>query len=96
MLNTEYIRSLNANYERLLLERKPEEKKYQYCMISRGGIKGLLPCSLRYIDGEAYLYYDITSRQNIAQLFEKKPITGLFVEYAQSAAGNVPFPFGRE
>ena len=75
MLNTEYIRSLNANYERLLLERKPEEKKYQYCMISRGGIKGLLPCSLRYIDGEAYLYYDITSRQNIAQLFEKKPIT---------------------
>ena len=35
----------------------------------------MLPCSLRYIDGEAYLYYDITSRQNIAQLFEKKPIT---------------------
>ena len=75
MLNTEYIRSLNANYERLLLEQKPEERKYQYCMISRGGIKGLLPCSLRYIDGDAYLYYDITSRQNIAQLFEKKSIT---------------------
>ena len=75
MLNTEYIRSLNANYERLLLEQKPEERKYQYCMISRGGIKGLLPCSLRYIDGDAYLYYDITSWQNIAQLFEKKPMT---------------------
>lgn len=79
MLNTEYIRSLNANYERLLLEQKPEEKKYQYCMISRGGIKGLLPCSLRYIDGEAYLYYDITSRQNIAQLFDKKPMTRQWV-----------------
>ena len=79
MLNTEYIRSLNTNYERLLLEAKPEEKKYQYCMISRGGIKGLLPCSLRYIDGEAYLYYDITSRQNIAQLFEKKPMTRQWV-----------------
>lgn len=79
MLNTEYIRSLNANYERLLLEQKPEEKKYQYCMLSRGGIKGLLPCSLRYIDGEAYLYYDITSRQNIAQLFEKKPVTRQWV-----------------
>lgn len=79
MLNTEYIRSLNANYERLLLEQKPEERKYQYCMINRGGIKGLLPCSLRYIDGEAYLYYDITSRQNIAQLFEKKPMTRQWV-----------------
>ncbi len=75
MLDTEYIRSLNANYERLLLEQKPEEKRYQYCMISRGGIKGLLSCSLRYIDGDAYLYYDITSKQNIAQLFEKRPIT---------------------
>lgn len=79
MLNTEYIRSLNANYERVLLEQKPEEKRYQYCMISRGGIKGLLPCSLRYIDGEAYLYYDITSRQNIAQLFEKRPMTRQWV-----------------
>ena len=75
MLNTEYIRSLNANYERLLLKQKPEEKRYQYCMISRGGIKGLLPCSLRYIDGDAYLYYDITSKQNIAQLFEKRSMT---------------------
>ena len=74
MINTEYIRSLNANYERMTLGEKPEEKRYQYCMISRGGIKGLLPCSLRYIDGNAYLYYDITSRQNIAQLFEKKVI----------------------
>lgn len=75
MLNTEYIRSLNANYERLLLKQKPEEKRYQYCMISRGGIKGLLPCSLRYIDGDAYLYYDITSKQNIAQLFEKRSMS---------------------
>ncbi len=39
----------------------------------------MLPCSLRYIDGEAYLYYDITSRQNIAQLFEKKPMTRQWV-----------------
>ena len=40
MINTEYIRSLNANYERMDLGEKPEEKRYQYCMISRGGIKG--------------------------------------------------------
>lgn len=79
MLNTEYIRSLNANYERIRLEKKPEEKRYQYCMIGRGGIKGLLPCSLRYIDGDAYLYYDITSCQNIAQLFEKRPMTRQWV-----------------
>lgn len=70
-MNTEYVRNLHSNYERVLLEKKPEEKKYQYCILNRGGIKGLLPCSLRYLDGSAYLYYDITSKQNIVLLHQK-------------------------
>ena len=75
MLQTEFIRSLHCNYERVLLDKKPEEKKYQYCILSRGGIKGLLSCSLRYLNGLAYLYYDITSKQNIMQLYDKHCIT---------------------
>lgn len=70
-MKTEYVRNLHSNYERLLLDERPEEKRYQYCILSRGGIKGLLPCSLRYLDGEAYLYYDITSKQNIVQFHQK-------------------------
>lgn len=73
-MKTEFLRSLNCNYKRILLEEKPEERKYQYCILNRGGIQGLLPCSLRYIDGEAYLYYDITSRQNLRQMFERRVI----------------------
>lgn len=46
-MQTEFVKSLNCNYERILLEEKPEEKRYQYCMIGRGGIKGLLSCNLR-------------------------------------------------
>lgn len=72
MLRTEYLRSLNSNYERILLEKKPEERKYQYCILSRGGIKGLLSCSLRYINGLAYLYYDISSKQSITRLYDKR------------------------
>lgn len=75
MLHTEYVRNLHCNYERLLLEQKPEDRRYQYCILSRGGIKGLLPCSLRYINGQAYLYYDISSKQNMVQLFERRLIT---------------------
>lgn len=74
MLQTEYLRSLNSNYERVLLEGKPEERKYQYCILSRGGIKGLLSCSLRLINGDAYLYYDISSKQNITQIYDKRVI----------------------
>ena len=71
-MQTEFLRSLHANYERILLDENPEEKRYQYCILNRGGIKGLLPCSLRYMNGLAYLYYDITSKQNMAQLYEKR------------------------
>lgn len=74
MLQTEYIRSLNNNYERILLDKKPEERRYQYCILSRGGIKGLLSCSLRYINGLAYLYYDISSKQNVTQIYDNRVI----------------------
>lgn len=75
MLNTEYVRSLQCSYERVALEQLPDERRYQYCILSRGGIGGLLPCSLRYINGEAFLYYDITSRQNVAQLYCREKLT---------------------
>ena len=75
MLKTEFVRNLHCNYERILLDKQPEEKKYQYCMVCRGGIKGLLPCSLRYINNKAYLYYDISSFQNITQVFRERKIT---------------------
>lgn len=71
-LETEYVRNLNCNYERVALEEKPKENRYQYCILNRGGIRFLLPCNLRYMDGDAFLYYDISSTQNIAQLFEGK------------------------
>lgn len=75
MLNIEYVRSLNSNYERIRLDKIPEEKRYQYCILGRCQIKGLLSCSLRYINGVAYLYYDISSRQNISYLYENHCIT---------------------
>lgn len=78
-MQTEFVRSLNCNYERILLEEKPEEKRYQYCILNRGGIKGLLPCSLRYINGSAYLYYNISSKQNIKQLYGGRTITRAWI-----------------
>jgi len=74
-MRTEYVRNLHSNYVRLALEEKPEEKRYQYCILSRGGIKGLLPASLRYLDGDAYLYYDITSKQSLVQLHQKENVS---------------------
>lgn len=80
MLQTEFLRNLNCSYERILLEKQPEEQRFQYCMLTRGGVRGLLNCSLRYINGSAYLYYDITSRQNVAQIYGKRPMTRQWVK----------------
>lgn len=79
-MQTEFVRSLNCNYERILLEKRPEEKRYQYCILNRGGIKGLLSCSLRYINGAAYLYYDISSKQNLKQLYSTRSIPRAWVK----------------
>lgn len=84
-MQTEFVRSLNCNYERILLEEKPEEKRYQYCILNRGGIRGLLACSLRYINGAAYLYYNISSKQNLKQLYGGRCITrGWFLDFMWS------------
>lgn len=95
MLQTEFIRSMHVNYERVLLDKQPEEQKYQYCILSRGGIKGLLPCSLRYINGQAYLYYDITSRQNIAQLYAKHCISRVWLKDFMWSLGRIRMELNR-
>lgn len=95
MLQTEFIRSMQCNYERILLDKKPEEKKYQYCILSRGGIKGLLPCSLRYLNGLAYLYYDITSKQSIMQLYGKRCITREWLKDFLWSLGQIQMELGR-
>ncbi len=74
MITAEYVRNCNCNYERVALEKVPEENRYEYCILNRGGIRYLLPCSLRYMNGEAFLYYDISSTQNIVQIFVEKKI----------------------
>ncbi len=75
MVQSDYIRNLNRNYERVLLEKGTDCKRYQYCILFRGGIKYLLSCSYKQIDENNYLYYDISSSQNIKQMFGGKQIS---------------------
>ena len=75
MIKSEYVRNLNKNYTRILLDNDTNYKRYQYCILFRGGIKHLLPCSGRQIDNCNYLYYDISSNQNVKQLFAEKHIS---------------------
>lgn len=70
MIKPEYKRELSHSY--LILENIPKDKmdNYQCRMILKNKIPGLLCSSERYINGKACLYYDISSRQSLDQLYE--------------------------
>ena len=45
---------------------------YSYKMLSMGKVQGLLRCSARYMNNEAYLYYEIGSAISLHQMYQHK------------------------
>ena len=70
--NVIYKRELNHSYMVLPCQGKDMAERYDYRIMQHNRIGRLLPCSLRYLDGEELLYYDITSRQPLARLYESR------------------------
>ena len=65
----------DAAHNYMVLECPPELKEnYQYKMLAANRIKGLLSCSGRTIDRREYLYYDISSRQNLTDLYDRRQV----------------------
>ena len=70
--NVIYKRELNHSYMVLPCRDKDMAERYDYRIMQHNRIGRLLSCSLRYLDGEELLYYDITSRQPLARLYESR------------------------
>lgn len=68
-----YYKDAMHNY--MILCREENCESYQYKMLAANQVDGLLPCSLRFIDEKCFLYYEITSRQSLACLFEKREMS---------------------
>ena len=62
-----YDRDLRHNY--MVLCGAPAGDDYRMKMFAAGTPEGMLPCSMRHINGEIYLYYGIDSRQSIRNRF---------------------------
>ena len=62
-----YNRELKHNYLIVKNEAPDLEKgvSYQIRMLERGNLKGFIPCNLRNINNENYLYYEINSMQSL-------------------------------
>ncbi len=74
MLNVKYYKDLNHNF--LIINKKISEKEqnYQYRMLSNNKFKHFLECKIRYVDEECSFYYEISSRQSLKSIFDKKEI----------------------
>lgn len=75
MKDWEYVRQINRNYLQIPCMDKDIEKLYQYHMLTANRISGLIPCSVRMLNGRHHLFYDITSLQNLKSIYIEKKIS---------------------
>lgn len=71
-MKAEYKRDLNNNYLILELEQERETDGYALRMAEQNEIKGLLKLHSIKRDGIRYLHYEITSRQPLEGIYERK------------------------
>ena len=67
-----YVREMRKNY--LVAEAQEDFPGYEAHMLAANTIQGLLGMRIRYTDGRASYYYDITSRQPLGRLLEGRQI----------------------
>ncbi len=68
-----YKRELDQNY--MVIEQEEFKEQYQVEMLVRNQIPGLLSCRLSLIDRKALFYYEITSRQSLRLVLERKRLS---------------------
>lgn len=70
-MNTEYKRENHKSYL-VIKNQKEDRENYDLKMLGSNPIKGLLPISLHAFNGEEELYYDISTKQPLSILYEKR------------------------
>ena len=73
-MNATYYKDTMHSYIIIPCPPEAETTGYQYRMLEMNRIVGILPCGLRHIDGESFLYYETTGRQSLSALYEGRKI----------------------
>ncbi|MBU9736142.1 DUF6382 domain-containing protein [Diplocloster agilis] len=73
-IHGEYRRDLNHNY--LILDNYDTgcEDSYEIRMLEENHLKGLLECQMRNLNGKNQFYYEISSKQPMAGIYDKKAL----------------------
>ncbi len=74
-MDVKFLKDYQHNYMIVKCEQEEFAHSYACKFLSANKVKGILHCSVRYINSMAYLYYDVTSCTTLAQLFQSKKMT---------------------
>lgn len=75
MVKAKYFKDYKHNYLILKCNEPGAGENYQSRMLASGKIDRILKCSVRHINGEAYFYYDISSRVTLENLYRGKKMS---------------------
>ena len=75
-MEAKYYRDYGHNYLILQCGQHDAAEGYQYKILTAGRIGEILPCSVRYVNGNAYYYYDISSRISLESLYRSRKMSG--------------------
>lgn len=94
-----YSREMNHNY--MIIEAPEEETGYAVQMLSANAIEGLLKFRVRQTEEAREYYYEITSRQPLRRVLEKRtlsgtrtPVDSAWCAGGSEAGGRVPVKRG--
>ncbi len=75
MTEARYYKDYKHNYLILKCEDAAAAESYGGRMLVSGRIDGILKCSVRHMNGDAYFYYDISSRVSFENLYRNKKMS---------------------
>lgn len=75
MIEAKYYKDYGHNYLILKCGKEDEGAGYRYRMLSLNKVDGLLSYSIRNINGSAWLYYDISSKISLENLYQSKRLS---------------------
>ncbi len=84
-----FQRHINKNYMIVVGEDNKTDILYDYHMIENNSIIGLLPISIKQKDSHLEYYYEISSKQPLLRIFEKRKLNGAYIKGIMLSLGRL-------
>lgn len=72
-MQIDYLNDLNHNY--IIVKLEGDKEEFSVKMLTENLLPGLVPCEVRFLNDEVWLYYDISQIQSLQNLYIKRQMS---------------------